>query len=266
MSPRKKRFERESCFSCWCLLSALTNLVNVMLRGEVPQFAVPILYDANECAIRKRDGGIRPIAVGSTIRRLSVKVGSSPVLQAHGEELRPVQLEVSTSVGCEAAALAARRCVRDCRHRRVLLKIDMHNAFNSLIRDSFLSVACVRTPGLYSLLWQAYSLISNQIILLRGGVCLRDRYPAGRTNWTRPLCSIGWWSSPRCPDWIQCEVFGRRYLRTLPEEGSRRFSGFTGEAQSIWTGGQWEQMRAHHSQWEHAGGKGGPVQRAPSGG
>ena len=59
--------------------------------------------------------------------------------------------------GCEAAAHAARRFIRDCRHRRVLLKIDMHNAFNSLRRDSFLSVARVRTPGLYSLLWQAYS-------------------------------------------------------------------------------------------------------------
>ena len=42
------------------LLSALTDLVNVMLRGEVPQFAVPILYGANECAIRKKGGGIRP--------------------------------------------------------------------------------------------------------------------------------------------------------------------------------------------------------------
>ena len=33
----------------------------------------------------------------------------------------------------------------------------MRNAFNSLRRDSFLSVARVRTPGLYNLLWQAYS-------------------------------------------------------------------------------------------------------------
>ena len=36
------------------LLSALTDLVNVMLRGEVPQFAVPILYVANKCAIEKK--------------------------------------------------------------------------------------------------------------------------------------------------------------------------------------------------------------------
>ena len=154
-------------FVCWWpmvrweagsrLLSTLTDLVNVMLRGEVPQFAVPILYGVNESAIRKKDGGIRPIAVGSSLRRLSVKVGSRPIVQALGEELRPVQLGVSTSGGCEAAAHAARRYARDCRHRRVLLKIDMRNAFNSLRRDSFLSVARVRTPGLYSLLWQAYS-------------------------------------------------------------------------------------------------------------
>ena len=59
--------------------------------------------------------------------------------------------------GCEAAAHLARRYIRDCGHRSVLLKIDMHNTFNSLRRESFLSAARVRTPGLYSLLWQAYS-------------------------------------------------------------------------------------------------------------
>ena len=52
------------------LLSVLTDLVNVMLRREVPQFAVPILYGANECAVREKDGGTRSTVVGSTIRRL----------------------------------------------------------------------------------------------------------------------------------------------------------------------------------------------------
>ena len=84
-------------------------------------------------------------------------MGSKPVVRNLGEELRPVQLEVSSSLGCVAAAHAARRYVRDCRHRRVHLKIDMHNAFNSLRRDSFLSVARVGTHALDSLRWQAYS-------------------------------------------------------------------------------------------------------------
>ena len=36
------------------LLSALTELVNVMLRGEVPQFVVPVLCGVSECVIRKK--------------------------------------------------------------------------------------------------------------------------------------------------------------------------------------------------------------------
>ena len=54
-------------------------------------------------------------------------------------------------------AHADRHYARDSHHKRVLLKFDMPNTFNSLRRDSFLSVARVRTRGLYSLLWQAYS-------------------------------------------------------------------------------------------------------------
>ena len=84
-------------------------------------------------------------------------MGSRPIVQALGEELGPVQLGVSTSGGYKAAAHAARRYASDCRQRRDFLKIDMRNAFNSLRRDSFLSLARVRTPGLCSLLWQACS-------------------------------------------------------------------------------------------------------------
>ena len=69
--------------------------------------------------------------------------------------------------------------------------------------------------------------------------------PIGRPNWTCTLYSIGWWSSPMCPVWIQCVVFERCFPRRLPGEGSRRFSGITGEAQSNWLGGQWKQMWAH---------------------
>ena len=87
-----------STFVRWKLLvrrkplvrSALTDLVNVMVRSKIPQFAVSVLYGANECVIRKRDCGIMPIAVGSTIRRFSVKVGKRTVSQDLREKLRPV--------------------------------------------------------------------------------------------------------------------------------------------------------------------------------
>ena len=84
-------------------------------------------------------------------------MGSRPVVRALEEELKSVQLGFYTSEGCKAAAHAARCYVRDCCHRRVFLKIDICIAFNILRRYSFLSVVRVRTPGLYSHLWQAYS-------------------------------------------------------------------------------------------------------------
>lgn len=52
------------------LLTAITNLSNLMLSGKVcPEFA-PFLFGASLIAFNKKDGGIRPIAIGSTIRRL----------------------------------------------------------------------------------------------------------------------------------------------------------------------------------------------------
>ena len=129
------------------LLSALIDLVNVMLKGEVPQFAVTIFYGANECEIRKINVGVRPIAVGHNqeiVSKSGLKA-SRPGFRGRAEDGPVGGLNQWV---CEAAAHAARRYVRDCRHRRVLLKIDMRNAFNSLRRDSFLSVARVRTPGL----------------------------------------------------------------------------------------------------------------------
>ena len=139
------------------LLASLTGLVNLILRGEVPEFARPIFYGATLCALSKSGGGIRPIAVGSTFRRLAAKVGAWPMSSEIGEHLRPFQLGVSTRGGCEAAAHAARKYLRGTTEKRVLFKVDMANAFNSIRRDVFLRVAREKARGLYRMLWQAYS-------------------------------------------------------------------------------------------------------------
>jgi len=46
------------------LVNSLTELANAMLRGAIPPTLCPILFGANLCALRKKDGGIRPIAIG----------------------------------------------------------------------------------------------------------------------------------------------------------------------------------------------------------
>ena len=62
------------------------KLVNVMAGGGVPDSVAPFLCGARLHAGNKKDGGIRPIAVGNTLRRLTAKciswLGKQPIFLA----------------------------------------------------------------------------------------------------------------------------------------------------------------------------------------
>ena len=55
------------------LLSRLTDFVNICLAGRVPDAVKPVFCGVSLCALSKKGGGIRPIAVGCTWRRLVAK-------------------------------------------------------------------------------------------------------------------------------------------------------------------------------------------------
>jgi hypothetical protein len=46
-------------------LRALTNMCNFLLSGQLPSEICHLLYGASLCALNKKDGGIRPIAIGN---------------------------------------------------------------------------------------------------------------------------------------------------------------------------------------------------------
>ena len=54
-------------------LRAITNLVNVILEGNIPLELRPYFFGAKIIALQKTDGVLRPIAVGNTFRRLPAK-------------------------------------------------------------------------------------------------------------------------------------------------------------------------------------------------
>ena len=56
------------------LLASLTNFTNFVLAGKVPEWVRPHFFGASLLAFAKKDGGVRPIAVGVTLRRLAAKV------------------------------------------------------------------------------------------------------------------------------------------------------------------------------------------------
>ena len=49
-------------------LTAITSLVNIILAGLIPSEIAPVLSSANLFALKKKDGRVRPIAVGETLR------------------------------------------------------------------------------------------------------------------------------------------------------------------------------------------------------
>ncbi|KAF2891748.1 hypothetical protein ILUMI_14425, partial [Ignelater luminosus] len=71
--------------------------------GKLDHAITDILYGASLCALSKKYGGIRPIAVGKTFHRLVAKLGCAHYRDNIGEFLRPKQLGFGTKGGCEAA-------------------------------------------------------------------------------------------------------------------------------------------------------------------
>ena len=102
-------------------------------------------------------GGVRPIAVGLTIRRLVSKLISSHASSLLVSTLSPLQVGVGVSRGVEAAVHATRAFVRSMEPSEVLVKLDFANAFNCVRRDSFLEAVSSHIPAVYPYVHAAYS-------------------------------------------------------------------------------------------------------------
>lgn len=169
---------REAAESGRRLLTALTALTNTFLAGQLPECGRDALYGASLCALRKKSGGLRPIAVGSVYRRLAARIGARHMSSLLGAELRPVQLGVGTRLGCEAAVHATRRFIEansGTDAPQVLVKVDVSNAFNTVRRDVFLNRIRERCPEIFPLAYQGYSAptplyIGNRTITSSTGV------------------------------------------------------------------------------------------------
>ena len=130
--------------------AALTGFVNTVLAGHCPNAISPLFFSGRLIALTKSSGGIRPIAVGMTFRRLVSKCASSYGTSRLVSYLSPHQLGVGTPGGCEAAVHAARRYLQSMTDKQVMVKLDFSNAFNSLHRSAMLQAVRDRIPELFS--------------------------------------------------------------------------------------------------------------------
>ena len=98
---------------------------------------VPHLCGASLTALKKKSGGLRPIAVGKVLRRLTSKCILLSVSLQAVRVLSPLQVGVGVPVGCEAIVHSVNTTLGDdtipLRFKWVL-QIDFCNVFNSIDR------------------------------------------------------------------------------------------------------------------------------------
>ena len=139
------------------LLSSLADLLTLTLEGRTPPAIRPLFFGANLTALRKKSGGIRPIAVGSTIRRLALKCACLYALESIPHLLSPHQLGFGVPGGAEAANHASRIYLNHLPPQKALLKIDFRDAFNTIRCDKMLEAVEAHIPELLPFIHSAYS-------------------------------------------------------------------------------------------------------------
>ena len=163
------------------LISSLTDFVNFIPTGKLPLPVREIIFDG--IALQKKVGGIRPIAIGNTLRRLAAKCANKHIIERRSNELSPFQVGVGVAGGAEAAVHAIRRLTDDLSDDNVLVKLDFVNAFNTVRTDTILDTVADKAPEIYvcvsiSLLrvkesFRTLHLVSRRLSARRSSECAR---------------------------------------------------------------------------------------------
>ena len=114
----------------------------------------------------KKVGSIRPVAVGNVFRRLAAKMRCYAVSRAVSYELTPIQLSISTKRVVKATVHAARKFItnkNDSVSLKIIVRLDMMNAFSSVRRDHVLQTCQDCTSEIAILFFIAYSTPSSAI-------------------------------------------------------------------------------------------------------
>jgi len=140
------------------LLEALTTLVTPTSTGRLQPRAAPYLCEARLIPVRKKDGEVRPIAVGDTLRRL---VEKWLLASAHGRiaaaYLAPLHTAFAKVSPCEVVATG-----------QMLLQAELQNAFNSIVRQAVLEALERQCPSLLPWVRQAFQpapLLVGRIVI-----------------------------------------------------------------------------------------------------
>ena len=156
------------------LPSLLHQLVILLASGEAPTSLAPYLAGGNLVALMKiKEGGewdVRPIPVGEVLRRLTGKCLCSVTKIKASQFFHPHQYGVACPGGSEKIVHRLRSCIEKYWGNGdfVILKIDMHNAFNSVSRQWVLDECKEHFPEL--LPWVSWCYSQHPLLWYTSGV------------------------------------------------------------------------------------------------
>lgn len=148
------------------LLDDLLSVVNRALAGDMPPTLRPYWASAPITPLLKPNGGIRPIAVGLTLRRLVSKVALAGVLPAVSEYLQPHQVGVGVRGGAEGLVHALNRLIADQQDSPdlVVVSLDFQNAFNTVDRNRMLAEVVRHCPSISHYVEMTYGCAARQYV------------------------------------------------------------------------------------------------------
>ena len=128
----------------------------MVLAGRCPTGVAPVFFECRLLALSKKSGGVRPIAIGFSLRRLLSKCANQFGSNRLKSYFHPHQVGVGIPGGCEVAIHSARRFLEGMPADYVMVKIDFANDLNSLHRHDMLLSVFNRLPELYAYCHSAY--------------------------------------------------------------------------------------------------------------
>ena len=151
-------------------LFALATFVNAAVSGTFPPELQPYICGGRVIPCNKKDGGIRPIVLGESLRNVvsnSILFQSASVIKP---QLHPQQYGVKASgYGIQSAIFKAQRLTADLTNK-IILKIDFRNAFNSINRRLCLKTMECLEPDCCA--WVSWCLQSPSYVAFKSEVML----------------------------------------------------------------------------------------------
>jgi len=123
------------------------KLVVAFLLGECPPEALEANLGARLVPLRKQNGGVRPVAMGSTLRRLAARAACAALKEKTAVAAGAQQYGVGRPAGCELLHKSV-TALTDQDSRRVVMAFDAANAFGTVSRQRIWDSTKRRLPEL----------------------------------------------------------------------------------------------------------------------